>query len=152
MPRPFPTLLRLINNVSVFYSLRTPYCIIQDCYDFQFTTKYYVRAKLAFKKVMNALPYNYIIFPPNKSTFMLRFLEYQYALFWWGKDTYLCNSLCVIVDNRKTSVSKNILTWNQYPKLRKKKIYTLYTIFCYTFHSLLTCMAVTALQYFLHNC
>ena len=101
MPRPFPTLLRLINNVSVFYSLRTLYCIIQDYYDFQFMTKYYVRAKLALKKVMNVLPYNHVIFPPNKSTFMLRFLEWQYALFWWGKDTYLCNSLCVIVDNRK---------------------------------------------------
>ena len=101
MPRPFPTLLRLINNVSVFYSLRTLYCIIQDYYDFQFMTKYYVRAKLALKKVMNVLPYNHVIFPPNKSTFMLRFLKHQYALFWWGKDTYLCNSLCVIVDNRK---------------------------------------------------
>ena len=101
MPRPFPTLLRLINNVSVFYSLRTLYCIIQDYYDFQFTTKYYVRAKLALKKVMNVLPYNHVIFPPNKSTFMLRFLEWQYTLFWWGKYTYLCNSLCVIVDNRK---------------------------------------------------
>ena len=108
MPRPFPTLLRLINNVSVFYSLRTLYCIIQDYYDFQFTTKYYVRAKLALKKVMNVLPYNHVIFPPNKSTFMLRFLEYQYALFWWRTDTYLCNSLCVIVDNRKIEKEKNI--------------------------------------------
>ena len=121
MPRPFPTLLRLINNVSVFYSLRTLYCIIQDYYDFQFTTKYYVRAKLALKKVMNVLPYNHVIFPPNKSTFMLRFLEWQYALFWWGKDTYLCNSLCVIVDNRKI----NIQNWE------RKNIYIVYNILLY---------------------
>ena len=149
MPRPFPTLLRLINNVSVFYSLRTLYCIIQDYYDFQFTTKYYVRAKLAFKKVMNVLPYNHVIFPPNKSTFMLRFLEYQYAFFDEEKiHIYVIHYVLLLI----TEIKQKILTSNQYPKLRKKKIYTLYTIFCYTFHSLLTCMAVTALQYFLHNC
>ena len=132
MPRPFPTLLRLINNVSMFCSLRTLYCIIQDFHDFQFTTKYYVSAKLALKKVMIVLPYNHFIFPPNQSTFMLRFLKYQYTLQWQGNDIFLCNLLCV----------------NDSMLISEKSINTLYTIFCYTFHSLLTCMAVAALQYF----